>query len=248
MKHYAPNMLAPNNNLQMIPDLQRTITLEKIYGICSNAIHFYQLTNFQTPSSNSFETRSANRGWWAEYLINYWKYSVNFFQCYGSLQIGHCKLVSKISWKPFETWSADRGTWLIFLTNSVNPSAGDDFNISASSPSVGSPWTQWTFTMDSVDSLDNVHGYPGQSPVSPWTVQWDQPDWTMSMDSVDIVNGLSGHCPWTQRTVWTLSMDTLDKVQGVQATEQCSWTMSTESMDWLDIVHGLTGHSPVWFG
>ena len=214
MKHYAPNMLAPSNNLQMIPDLQRTITREKIYGICSNANHVYQLTNFQTPSSNSFETRSANRGWWVEYLINYWKYSVNFFQCYGSLEIGHCKLVSKISWKPFEIWSADRGTWLIFLTNSVNPSARDDFNISTSSPSVESPWSQWTpwtLSMDSVDIYHGLSGQSGQCPWIPWTkssesmdkVQWDQPDWTVSMDSVDIVNGLrgqSGHCPWTP---WT---------------------------------------------
>ena len=36
MKHYAPNtLLAPNNSLEMIPNLQRATTPEKFEGICS---------------------------------------------------------------------------------------------------------------------------------------------------------------------------------------------------------------------
>ena len=53
------HMLALNNNIKMVPTLQRAITPEIFYRICSNVnqvlIIAYQLTKFQAPSSNSFQ-------------------------------------------------------------------------------------------------------------------------------------------------------------------------------------------------
>ena len=52
---YPQYMLDPNNSLEMISNLQRATTLEKIDRICSKVIIIpYQLTKLQAPSSYSF--------------------------------------------------------------------------------------------------------------------------------------------------------------------------------------------------
>ena len=90
----------------------------------------------------------------------------------------------------------------------------------ATRPSVESPWTQWTLSIDIV-----------------WLEYWNESPWTMSTESMDIVHWVHGQHPLSP---WTLSTQSMDNVHSVHG--QCPlrlWTISTESMDNVHLIAGL---------
>ena len=67
-------------------------------------------------------------------------------------------------------------------------------------PSVESPWTQWTLSMDIV-KLE----------------YWNAGHWTMSTESMDNVHGINGQCPLSP---WTLSTESMVKLESSEQISQ----------------------------
>ena len=64
--------------------------------------------------------------------------------------------------------------------------------LQSDTPSVESPWTQWTLSMDIV-RLE----------------YWNAGPWTMSTESMDNVHSVHGYCPLSP---WTMSTESMDNV------------------------------------